>query len=54
MSIPNFTNQKIKERYHVQKKLYGNDKTLVYDVIDLENPTAKLVVKMKLKNFARA
>ena len=35
-------------------RLYTNEKTKVYDVLDMENPQEKLVIKFKLRNYERA
>ena len=51
---PSLVNQLIKDRFLINQSIFTNDKTLVYDVLDIKNPTEKLVIKFKLRNFHRA
>jgi hypothetical protein len=50
----NFSSTKIIERFVIKQRLFVNDKTQVYDVLDINNPDAKLVIKLKLRNYNRA
>ena len=53
-AYPNFKYLKVSDRFLISNQIFCNDKTQIYDIVDLMYPTLKLVIKMKKKNYERA